>query len=190
MLSTTRFRTAARVIRGPVLLSLSIAALSACSPALNWRDVQPKGLNVLLTFPCKTQQIAQGVQLAGESVRMSMTGCVADDMTFALAHARLPTPAKAALALAQMHQAALANVHGRVTASTPVALTNATPGLVDARDLQIDGQAPDGKAIRERVLLFGQGGDVYQLTALGPVAKFKSDAAQTFAESVKLSPSR
>lgn len=190
MLSTFRCRTTTQVFGGLMLALAAVAALSACSPALDWRDVQPKGLNILLTFPCKTEQIAKDVRLAGESVRMSMTGCVADGMTFALAHAHFPTPARAATGLAQLHQAALANVHGRVTASAPVAIANIDPGLPDARDLRIDGQAPDGKAVRERVVLFAQGSDIYQLTALGPADAFKPDAAQTFAESVKLSPSR
>ena len=190
MLSTLRFQTMTQVFRRPALVLAAVAVLSACSPALDWRDVQPQGLNILLTFPCKPERIAKDVRLAGESVRMSMTGCVSDGMTFALAHAHFRTPDRTASGLAQLHQAAVANVRGRVTASAPVAFANIDPGLPDARDLRIDGQAPDGKAVRERVVLFAQGSDIYQLTALGPAGAFKPDAAQTFAESVKLSPSR
>ncbi|OYV32747.1 MAG: hypothetical protein B7Z83_10400 [Thiomonas sp. 20-64-5] len=169
---------------------VAVALLSACSPALDWRDVRPKDVNILLTYPCKPEQIAQDVVLADQKIKMSMTGCVADKMTFALAHARLPSPALAARALAQLHQAAIDNVRGRVTASSAAVLKNATPGLPDSLDLKIDGQAPDGKAVRERVLLFSQGNDVYQVTAFAPTDTFKDEAAQTFADSVNLSPSR
>jgi len=189
MLFTARYPAAAPVLRFSAVLFAAAALLSACSPALDWRDVRPKDVNILLTYPCKPEQIAQDVVLAGQTIKMSMTGCVADKMTFALAHARLPNPALAAKALAQLHSAAIDNVRGKVTASSVVALKNATPGLPDSLDLQIDGQSPDGKPVRERVQLFSQGGDVYQATALAPTDNFKAEAAQTFVESVNLSPS-
>jgi hypothetical protein len=107
------------VIRFSTLLLTAAALLSACSPALDWRDVRPKDINILLTYPCKPEQIAQDVELADQKIKMSMTGCVADKMTFALAHAQLPNPALAARALAQLHQAAVDNVHGKVTFSSP-----------------------------------------------------------------------
>lgn len=189
MLSTVRLPAVTRVFRLSVLPLTALALLCACSPALDWRDVHPKGANILLTYPCKPEQIAQEVQLAETSVKMSMTGCVADGMTFALAHVRFDTPQRAAQGLAQLHQAAVANVRGRVASSAPVDLDNATKGLPDALDLHIDGWSPDGKALREQVLLFSQGSHVYQVTAFAPTASFKAEAAQTFAESVKLSPS-
>jgi hypothetical protein len=189
MLSTARFPTAASVLRLTAPLAVALL-LAACSPALDWRDVRPKDVNILLTYPCKPEQIAQDVLLAGQTVKMSMTGCVADKMTFALAHARLPNAQLAAVALAQLHASAVNNVQGKVTASARITPKNATPGLADSLDLQIDGRTPDGKPVRERVLLFSQGDSVYQLTAFAPTATFKSEAAQTFVESVNLSPTR
>jgi hypothetical protein len=189
MLFTARFPAAASVLRFSVAPLAAAALLSACSPALDWRDVRPKDVNILLTYPCKPDQITQDVVLADQKIKMSMTGCVADKMTFALAHAHLPNPALAAKALAQLHQAAVDNVHGKVTASSAAVPKNATPGLPDSLDLKIDGQTPDGKPVRERVLLFSQGGDVYQVTAFAPTDVYKDEAAQTFAESVNLSPS-
>lgn len=189
MLFTARFPAASSVLRFSAVLLAAAALLSACSPALDWRDVRPKDVNILLTYPCKPDQIAQDVVLADQKIKMSMTGCVADKMTFALAHAHLPNPALAAKALAQLHQAAVDNVRGKVTASSAAALKNATPGLPDSLDLKIDGQTPDGKPVRERVLLFSQGSDVYQVTAFAPTDVYKDEAAQTFAESVNLSPS-
>ncbi len=189
MLFTARFPAASSVLRFSAVLLAAAALLSACSPALDWRDVRPKDVNILLTYPCKPDQIAQDVVLADQKIKMSMTGCVADKMTFALAHAHLPNPALAAKALAQLHQAAVGNVHGKVTASSAAALKNATPGLPDSLDLKIDGQTPDGKPVRERVLLFSQGSDVFQVTAFAPTDVYKDEAAQTFAESVNLSPS-
>ena len=169
------------------LLVLAVPLIAACSPALNWRETRPKGLDILLNFPCKPQQITQDVRLAGNTVKMSMTGCAADDMTFALAHADLKDASRVGAALAVLHQAAVHNVGGTVTHSQPSAIDHATRGLPDALDLEISGRSPAGKPLRERVVLFAQGSHVYQATAFGHAKDYKPDAARTFSGSVRLS---
>ncbi len=144
---------------------LAASLLGACSPALNWRETRPKDIDILLTFPCKPQQIVQTVQLAGSMVKMSMTGCATDNMTFALAHADMKDPTKVGAALAVLHQAAVRNVAGNVTQSQPTDVAHATRGLADALDLRIAGKSPTGQPLRERVVIatkfgftFGQDG--------------------------------
>lgn len=187
MVSTIPFRFRPRVLALGATLILAATALGACSPTLDWRSVRPKGVNILITYPCKPEQVTQPVELAGEKVPMSMTGCVAGDMTFALAHATLASEAHAAQALSELHRSAVANVRGTVTASSPAQFDQASADP-SAQHLSIDGHMPDGKVLREQVALFRQGRDVFQLTTLGPTDKFQSDAAQTFADSVRLSP--
>lgn len=170
----------------PAMGLVASALLGACSPALNWRESRPKDVDILLTFPCKPQQIAQTVQLAGRMVKMSMTGCATNDMTFALAHADMQDPAQASAALAALHQAAVRNVAGSVTHSQPAQVAHATAGLPDSLDLQIDGKSPTGEVLRERVVLFAQGAQVFQATTFAQASHFKSDAAQTFANSIRL----
>lgn len=169
------------------LLVLAVPLIAACSPALNWREIRPKGLDILLSFPCKPQQITQDVRLAGNTVKMSMTGCTADDMTFALAHADVKDASRVGAALAVLHQAAVRNVGGTVTRSRASAVDHAASGLPDALDLEISGKSPTGKPLRERVVLFAQGSQVYQATAFGHAKDYKPEAAQTFSGSVRLS---
>ena len=168
----------------PAMLAASL--LGACSPALNWRETRPKDIDILLTFPCKPQQIVQTVQLAGSMVKMSMTGCATDNMTFALAHADMKDPTKVGAALAALHQAAVRNVAGNVTQSQPTDVAHATRGLADALDLRIAGKSPTGQPLRERVVLFAQGSQVFQATTFANRSQYKDDAAQTFANSIRL----
>ena len=165
---------------------LAASLLGACSPALNWRETRPKDIDILLTFPCKPQQIVQTVQLAGSMVKMSMTGCATDNMTFALAHADMKDPTKVGAALAVLHQAAVRNVAGNVTQSQPTDVARATRGLADALDLRIAGRSPTGQPLRERVVLFAQGSQVFQATTFANRSQYKDDAAQTFANSIRL----
>jgi hypothetical protein len=164
---------------------LGATLLGACSPALNWRDARPEGTSLLLTFPCKPQQIAQDVVLAGRNVHMSMTGCVAAGMTFALAHARLDDAASSAAALDALRQSAVANLDGRVGASHPVQV-----GRDAGIALDIDGRSPQAEAMREHVVLFAHGADAYQATTFGSADAYKDDAAQMFAESIRMPDSK
>lgn len=169
-----------------VCIGFAFVFLSGCSPSLNWRDARPKGLDVLATFPCKPQQVTQQVALGGTSVGMSMTGCEAAGMTFALAHADMGSASRVGPALAQLRRDALANVVGRIIASRPVSIDHARADIADALDMDIAGRGPDGKPLKERVVLFAQDAQLYQATVLGADDDFKDDAARTFAASIRL----
>ena len=169
------------------LLALALPLIAACSPALNWRETHPKGIDILMNFPCKPQQITQNVQLAGDTVKMSMTGCTTDAMTFALAHAALKDESQVGPALAVLHQEAVHNVAGTVTRSQPSAVDHAASSLPNALDMDISGQSPTGKPLRERVVLFAQGSQIYQATAFAHAKDYKPEAAQIFSTSIRLS---
>lgn len=183
-----RSRLSAPVWRAARLLGVAAAAgcLLACSPALDWRQAGPKEVDILLDFPCKPLTVTQPVMLAGKRVAMSMTGCKAADMTFALAHADLGDAALVAPALAELHHSALANVSARVLDSRPARVKHAASGLADALELDLAGREPGGQPLREHVLLFAQGTQVFQATVLGQPAHYKPDAAHMFASSVSL----
>ncbi|OIQ89386.1 hypothetical protein GALL_287080 [mine drainage metagenome] len=178
-------RQAKRTSRFVVLLGGALL-LGACSPALDWREARPKGTDLLLTFPCKPQQLTQPVMLGEQRVTMSMTGCVASGMTFALAHADVGSAARVAPALATLRDAALANVHGQATAVHASAVDHATPGLADAVEMDVAGRDPRGGAVREHIVLFAQGSQVYQATALAASAHYQDDAARSFTTSIRL----
>ncbi len=166
---------------------LGCAALVGCSPALDWRDAHPAGVDLLLTFPCKPRQVTQQVLLGGRPASMRMTGCVADGMTFALASADVGSAQQVAPALATLRASVLANVHGTATALHPSAVPHATAGLADAVEMDVSGHvAPGARPVHEHVVLFARGSHVYQATALAVGDGWRADAAATFAASIRL----
>ncbi len=171
-----------------VVALLGCAALLGCSPALNWREAHPKGVDLMLNFPCRPEQLTQQVVLGGHPASMRMTGCVAAGMTFALASADVGSAQRVPQALATLRASALANVHGRASALRPSAVPHATAGLADAVEMDVAGStAPGGKPVHEHVVLFAQGSHVYQATALAVGDDYRDDAAATFAASIRLS---
>ncbi len=175
-----------RVAAVTALAPLLATALAACSPALDWRQAGPQGVDILLQYPCKPQSVTQAVVLAGKRLDMSMTGCEAAHMTFALAHADLGEPALVAPALAELRHDAISNIRGHVLAQQPAQVRHASSAQPDAVELDLAGQAPGGGALREHVVLFAQGTQVFQATVLAKDADYRKDAAHTFAASVQL----
>ncbi|HJV59377.1 MAG TPA: hypothetical protein VJ743_00465 [Albitalea sp.] len=158
-------------------------ALAACSPALNWREVHPEATELVAMFPCKPQQVARTVALAGTPTQMRLVSCTADGATYAVAYASVRTPAEVAAALSQLHQSAVDNIGA--SAGPPAAFTVAgmTPQpLAQRRALR--GRGLDGQAVSEQVAMFAKGLTVYQATMVGP--SLDAEAADTFFAGLKL----
>lgn len=143
--------------------------LMACSPALDWRQVRPDGWGLQAAMPCRPDQMQRQVALAGAPVALSLLVCSTDGHSFALASADLVDPARVAPALQALLQAAQVNVQGQVLAEQPAAVPGMTPHPAALRR-QLSGQMPDGRAVREQVLVFAKGLRVFQATVMGPLA--------------------
>jgi hypothetical protein len=147
----------------------ALTALSACSPALDWREVRPEGWGLVASWPCRPTGQSRQVALAGPAVTLDLQACSADGHMFALASADLADPARVGPALRALGDAARANVQGRVEAVRPAAVPGMTPNA-DARWWQLQGRLPDGQPVHEHVLVFAHGLRVFQATVVGAQA--------------------
>ena len=87
------------------LLACAAVLLVACSPTLDWREVQPEGAGAQLMFPCKPSTNVRTLQLAGARIPMALHACSAGQMTFALAVADVIDAARVGPALEQLSDA-------------------------------------------------------------------------------------
>jgi hypothetical protein len=160
-----------------------VSLLAACSPALDWRRMQPEGLGLTVSMPCRPASQARSLLLAGNRVEWQLLACTADRHTFAIASADLADAARVGPALLALAAAAQANVQGTVGAGEAAAVPGMTPNPA-ARRWRVQGQLSDGQAVREQVLLFTHGLRVFQATVVGPTA---GDAlAQPFFDSIEV----
>ncbi|MEY2621319.1 MAG: hypothetical protein RIT26_1139 [Pseudomonadota bacterium] len=90
----------------PLILSLC-GALSACQPALNWRDISFDDQPGKLLLPCKPDRAERQVELGETRSRLRMMGCEAQDMHFTWSRLDLPRDAAPALVLRAWQQASL-----------------------------------------------------------------------------------
>jgi hypothetical protein len=192
------------------VVALFLAALAACSPALNWRDVHVDQTRLNLLLPCKPDRIQKTVPLGGPLVQLAMAGCDAAGATFAVAVADLGDPARVGPVLTQWQALTLANmkaspapvalVQGALT--PPASASGATAaGLAGppTRVLQLDvagassdpapvllharGQRPDGTAVSGHAAFFAQGSQVFQAVLYAD--RIAPEVSETFFSSLR-----
>lgn len=164
----------------PLLLA---AALCACSPALDWREMQAEGSGVVATFPCKPDRHVRTVPLGGQTVRMEMLVCSAGGATFGLSFVDVDDPARVSATLDELQRLAAANLATSGRASAPLQVPGMTPNASAVR-LRLEGHGPDGTGLSEQAGFFAKGLRVYQATVLGK--KLSAEAADTFFAGLRL----
>lgn len=143
------------------------AGLAACSPTLDWRELQPEGSGIVATFPCKPDHHTRELRVGDQALRMHMVVCSAGGTTFAVSFAEVADPAAVTSVLASLRAAALANVAGTLRREREWRLAGMTPGPA-AGLLEIDGRLPDGAPVQVQAAFFARGLRLYQASLLGP----------------------
>lgn len=167
----------------PAVALAALMLLSACSPAFDWRELQPEGSGVSVLFPCKPDRHARPLRLVNQKVTMEMLVCEAGAVTFAVSFADTQDPASVSVALEELRRVAVSNVAGTVTSTQPARVQGMTPNDQAVR-LVIDGRLPDGRAVGEQVVVFARGLRVYQASVIG--AKLPAETVDTFLASLRL----
>jgi hypothetical protein len=130
---------------------LSVALISACSPALNWRQVRLTDIGLEAQFPCKPAALARDVLLSGKRLPMQLHGCAADGSTYAVG----------SLALDDVR-----DVAPPLAAARAIAVPGMTPNP-RAGQVVLAGRRPNGSAVVQHLLVFARGTRVYQASVLG-----------------------
>jgi hypothetical protein len=159
--------------------------VDGCGASPDWRELQPPGLQLRLTMPCRPDAAARRLALAGAEVELALYACDAGGATFALASAELGDAARVGVALAELARAAQANIGGRVEHEVAAAVSGMTPQPA-ARRLRLTGTLPGGGAVVEELTVFAYGSRVYQATVVG--ARPDAAAVQTFFDGLRVVP--
>ncbi len=165
---------------GASLALVAAATLTACNPALNWREVRVERLVALL--PCKPDHAQRSVQLGTlQDLPLQMTGCEASGGLYAISHVRVADPAQVDAAQAAWRQASLAPLQAisvqiepfqfakpRVSglrANAPGTATVPSGALVEM--LRVQARRSDGSPLQARLLWFANGVDIYHVALYG-----------------------
>jgi hypothetical protein len=147
-----------RLRRGSVGVLLPLLLLSACSPALDWRTVELEGLRTVL--PCKPDRAARDVVLGELPVRMSMAGCEAQGVLFAISQVAVPAGTHAADLEQAWRNAALAQMQA---SHSEVLTLPQRPQSPTVRLTRASGLRPDGSPVQASLAWVTDKGSVYHL---------------------------
>ena len=166
-----------RIPSSPALVVL--AALAACSPKFNWRDVRHEGGGIVLLLPCKPDKAEKTVPLGARPTPLQMIGCEAGGVTFAVAVADVGDAREAASVLAQWQNLTLANMK----AGAPRLATMTLAGASNAVRTSAQGRAQNGRAVSSEAAYFSRGSQVFQVVMYAPEPM--PDVTETFFSSLK-----
>jgi hypothetical protein len=162
-----------------------LCVLTACAPALDWREVRPAGSGATALFPCKPDSHARTLMLGTQEVRLLLYACRAGESTWALAFADVEDPARVGLALAELRAAAARNLGATDARALPLKVEGATPNPASQR-VEIRGHVAGGRPVTEQLAVFAMGTRVFQATALGET--LEPEAVDTFFASLRVAP--
>ena len=162
-----------------------LAAVAACTPTFNWRDVPVGDGGLVALLPCKADRGSREVALDGRAATVQVVGCETGGATFAVAVAEADNPVQAKAWLASWSVAAQGDGAGKPCLK-PASVPRAAP--MPAALEHDTGCAAAPKPGHPQMLWFAQalGGKVllYQATMVdGPP---EAEVWRTFIEGLRL----
>jgi hypothetical protein len=157
---------------------LLLAALAACSPDYNWRQVQNADAAFSALFPAKPSSHAREVNLDGIRTNMSMTAAEVEGALFAVGSTTLSSPALVQPALGAMKTAMVRNINGTIASEKTV------PGPAPYDELVANGSR-NGRPVQLTARFAARNLRVYQAVVIGAPQDLPAEAIDTFLSSFK-----
>ncbi len=170
-------------MRRPTLLVpiLPLMLVAGCSPALNWRKVDPEGAQVSLMFPCKPEREERTQPgPAGQPVVVRSMSCKARGGQFSFTWTDLGDARATSAAMRRMHEGIARQMAPRASAPLGVRGIAADPEAFQ----QAFEARPGQPAQQARQAVFSREGRLYQLLLQGE--RLDAEAWDVFLGSVQL----
>lgn len=157
--------------------------LTACTPALDWREVRPPGGGFVVLLPQKPAQSERRLVTPAGSVLMRMVAARTGEHLLGVGFADFPAPLDAPL-LDALRDALLANINGQVTNEREI-----TAAGMRGREFSAKGTLGRGTEARTGLLqarLLVRGQRYFQLVSLGGAGSMQQADIEFFLASLKL----
>ena len=148
---------------------LTVFVLTACSPRLDWREVQGNDAPYSVLLPAKPTRLSRQINLDGLPVNMAMTAAEVGGLTFAVGAVQLQNATQTPHALDAMKRAMISNIHGTIRPST----------TKDGHDIEAVGEA-NGKPAVLYARFTARGLWVYQVVLLAREEAVAPETLDTF----------
>lgn len=168
------------------LLVLLMALLgAACSPTLNWRDVEVGSLT-RVQFPCRPELAERSLVLAGSPSRAEMKACEAGGLSWSATVFEVSDPARLTASLRELRLSLSTRLQGSEASAQPVVIAGMTPNA-EARRVVIVGHTDGGGVSRAEAVFVTRGLQVFQFVVMArhDAPRQWDDSADEFLRSVR-----
>lgn len=139
-------------------------ALSACSPELNWRELQPEGAALRLMFPCQPEaERRHQPGPSGQALAVQAISCRAQAWQFTLVWMDVGDPAAVGAALQRLAEGPARQL--RPVDQQVLSVAGMTPQAQAVQRRWVAGADQPSRSLRQAVFAYGT--QVYQLQMLG-----------------------
>jgi hypothetical protein len=158
--------------------------LTACNPALNWREVRFDGLPLRVLLPCKPDRAERPVELGEARATLRMMGCEAQDLQFTWSQLDLPVGAAPAQVMRAWQQASLAALGADPAMATQVRQLTLTGARMDVAPAQLAAAAQSGP--QAHFFWWLHAGQAYQLAVYANRNAVPATVVLTLQEGIQL----
>tara|TARA_B110000503_G_C7070351_1_gene380604 strand:- start:369 stop:899 length:531 start_codon:yes stop_codon:yes gene_type:complete len=165
--------------RVKILVYLTVLMMTACNPALNWREISLNGTMIKGMFPCKPDLFQRVIEIKGQFARMNMLSCSVRDTQFALAYVELGELNDVPVVLLNWQFSSLGNIKANINRREPF-LSKDKVWTESAIKVEATGQKPNGDKLEVNLFWFSIDKTIFQGSVY---AKHRDrDAVETFSE--------
>ncbi|MBI3711391.1 MAG: hypothetical protein HY253_00275 [Burkholderiales bacterium] len=170
--------------RYSLVLLLLTFILSACTPKFDWREVRNSEVPLSVLMPAKPSSFTRDMQLDGLKIALQMTAADVDQLSFALAYAKLDNADVMSLEADQeklldaLKTGMLKNIHA--------SQFEAGDARYPKNTLVAVGQSANGQSIKMVARFFRHGPWVFQILVMGNERAMSPDVLDMYFGSLKL----
>lgn len=167
-----------------VSVGMGLLGVSACNPALNWRELRFDGQPSRVLFPCKPDRAERLVPLGEVQTTLRMMGCEAQDLQFTWSQLDLPLGPVPAQVVRVWQQASLSALGADPALASQVRALGLAGARMDVPPAQLSVAVPAGP--QAHFFWWLHGGQAYQLAVYTQRHPVPATVLQILQEGIQL----
>ena len=164
-------------------LGLSLSVVTACYPALNWRELAWPRSDIKAMLPCKPDLGTQKVALAGQMVTLQMAGCEVGDQLFAISCLDLSAPDQLPATQQAWQRDMLANLRSESPAVSAFSIKGASSWPAPVR-ISAQGLGTRGEPLQAQAVWFAKAATLCHAVIYAP--RIAKEAVEVFFSGIEI----
>ncbi|MFZ6818861.1 hypothetical protein [Undibacterium sp. Ji22W] len=168
-----------------LLILITLLGINACTPKFDWREFRSQDAPIIALFPGKPASHVREVDLDGIKVNLHMTAADVNQISFAIAYAKIEDKSVDQPMLLAQQQRALSAMQAGMLKNIQATITQPTPTDAPKNTITAIGKSQNGQAIKLVARFTQHGPWIVQAVMLGNDKAFTPEVMDMFFGSLK-----